>query len=1789
MGEIISTTLTGQSGETAASLGAASMPGASIESPIQLAQLGVGGPPATGQQIDIGKVTKVEGQVSVQHPDGTSSALSLGAKVLQGDTVTTSDNSAITITFVDGTTFALGGNAKMVMDELIYDPNSQSGSAFMSVVQGTFVFLTGQIAASGPDAMKVATPAGTIGIRGTKVGCVVEVGSSATTCVNLPIGLKVPEEGEAPTQQRFGSWVFVNEAATILVSAPNQAIVAFDRISTPITSILSDDEVQSLFGTLDVTRAGPELQFALSQGGVLIEPELNALLFGSRGPFLSSAGSSLNGNGPLDEPATGATFFSGTRQLAPVVFDFNEELGGGDGTVIIGSEIVDIDAPPMTSGGVPVEIRQVSPTEVRGVLEGTDEVVFVFTIDPDIGEGSFTEILPLDHPIPGATGSADTITIVFNTEITNISGEVTTLDVIVSIPDDGPTAVAGLAAEVFEGQTAPLNGINLLQNDIAGADGARVSRITYEGGSADIASGGSVTVTTALGGVLTVGADGSWSYQAPATVPGTADDSFIYTIVDGDGDTSSASQSLTVNNLAIGEVIVPDNLTSGGLPVTIEQDLNEVRGVLPDGEIVFVFTLDPLTDQFTFTSNLAFDNPDGGETQNIVFTISGPDGEPVNITIEIVEGGGNSVSGSIFGDVTASDVTVSVQDDRPTVAANATILLDDDAQAGGIAGGVGDDPNSANVSGTLGHSFGTDGGAIAWLTSGAPDGFSYVADGDNLLIKQGATTVLTLTLDTATGAYTVTQNAAIDHAPGDAENNQPFTVTYQVTDGDGDTADGTLAIDVDDDTPTVAANATVRLDDDALSGGIAGGVGDDPNSANVSGTLGHSFGADGGSIAWLTSGAPDGFSYVADGDNLLIKQGETTVLTLTLDTATGAYTVTQNAAIAHDAGLNENNQPFTVTYRVTDGDGDTADSTLAIDVDDDTPTVAANATVLLDDDALSGGNAGGVGDDPNSANVSGTLGHGFGADGGSIAWLTSGAPDGFSYVADGDNLLIKQGETTVLTLTLDTATGAYTVVQNAAIDHAAGLNENNQPFTVTYLVTDGDGDTANSTLAINVDDDTPTAVIDTPVSVQEGASTISGNVLANDTPGADGGTLSHVQLPGGSFVAISSGTDLGSGLFGFEVTNLGTYTFLADGAWTFTPVDSVDNSSGDVDASFSYRLTDGDGDTDEASQVLSITDSGVPTVSPNATVLLDDDALGGGNADGVGDNADAVNLTGTLGHSFGADGGSIAWLTSGAPDGFSYVADGDDLLIKQGTTTVLTLTLDTATGAYTVAQNAAIDHAAGGDENNQPFTVTYRVTDGDGDTADGTLAIDVDDDTPTAVADANTATEGDPTPVTGNVLTNDTEGADGATVSAITFLNSIGETETADVPQDGSSIMVETFLGGMLTIDQTGQYSYLAPPSGSILIDSNDVFSYDLTDGDEDTVSADLTIGVTAVTERLTGQIVTNAPVAEQVLLLTFASLVDPTKIFQFVLNPPTGGQSDSNLIIIDEDTGFNIGDEQFMLSIEYISGDSQLQITSMQIGDISIFGSGANNTTNVSGNIKLGFDANEDQVFTTIFQPSDPNYQVEGPYVSGGQALTDVSDSGLATVNIGVDGVDDSPATAGQTNLMVGGTGADTLVGGAEADYLFGEQDNDILTGNGGNDLLSGGTGQDILSGGPGNDILVGGPGLDTNTGGGGADTFKYFNTADGGVGEVITDYDIAGGDRLDIHELLENFDPVTSTLNDFVSRTATTDPGTGDISVLVQVDTDGSVGGAAFVPLVTLQLVSPDLAGLEQSLILT
>ncbi len=599
-----------------------------------------------------------------------------------------------------------------------------------------------------------------------------------------------------------------------------------------------------------------------------------------------------------------------------------------------------------------------------------------------------------------------------------------------------------------------------------------VSLTTYDSGTNFPATGNTspktTTATITLGDLL--------SGESSATGSDNATIDYSLTL-SAPGVDSGLDDMATGNNILLyndGGNVIEGRVWASDDPVAFRITLTENgNGSIDAGDTLTIDQLRSIKHADGFGQNTA---SMAADLIILSATITDGDKDPVTDTVNV---------GNLF--VFKDDgPSISMTGMEPTLTVDETVLAENATK---------------NFTANFTSAYGADGSGSLTYGLGVVVGASGLTDtatGEvvNLSLKGGVVEGRTATTDqlvftvsvAANGDVTLDQQRAVVHAdatnPDDATTlsaDDLVTLTATITDKDGDSQSATLNIGqnlvFEDDGPSISSNALVKLDDDALPGGNPNGTGDDVDSVNTTGTLGHSFAADGGSIAFLTTGAPSGFSYEAGaGGSLLVKQGTTTVLTLTLNSSsTGAYTVTQNNPIVHAAGLDENNQGFTITYRVTDGDGDTVDGTLSIDVDDDTPTVSSNALVKLDDDALSGGNPNGTGDDDDALNATGTLEHSFGADGaGSIAFLTSGAPEGFSYEAGHEgSLLANQGTTTVLTLTLNSTTGDYTVTQNAPIDHAVGGNENNQAFTINYRVTDGDGDTVDGTLSIDVDDDTP--------------------------------------------------------------------------------------------------------------------------------------------------------------------------------------------------------------------------------------------------------------------------------------------------------------------------------------------------------------------------------------------------------------------------------------------------------------------------------------------------------------------------------------------------------------------------------------------------------------------------------------------------------------------------------------------------------------------------------------------
>ena len=90
---------------------------------------------------------------------------------------------AVGIILVDDTSLSLGGDGLLTLDSMVYDPNTQDGQMAVGVLQGAFMFISGEVAKTAPEAMIVNTPIGVIGVRGTAAGIKVEPGTGATTAV----------------------------------------------------------------------------------------------------------------------------------------------------------------------------------------------------------------------------------------------------------------------------------------------------------------------------------------------------------------------------------------------------------------------------------------------------------------------------------------------------------------------------------------------------------------------------------------------------------------------------------------------------------------------------------------------------------------------------------------------------------------------------------------------------------------------------------------------------------------------------------------------------------------------------------------------------------------------------------------------------------------------------------------------------------------------------------------------------------------------------------------------------------------------------------------------------------------------------------------------------------------------------------------------------------------------------------------------------------------------------------------------------------------------------------------------------------------------------------------------------------------------------------------------------------------------------------------------------------------------------------------------------------------------
>ena len=91
-----------------------------------------------------------------------------GVQLAAGDRLVTGKDGRISVTFVDNTRFAIGPNSDVAVSQFDYDHTRQRGAFVTQVNRGSLAVVSGRIAKSGRDAMKVRTPNSLLGVRGTR-------------------------------------------------------------------------------------------------------------------------------------------------------------------------------------------------------------------------------------------------------------------------------------------------------------------------------------------------------------------------------------------------------------------------------------------------------------------------------------------------------------------------------------------------------------------------------------------------------------------------------------------------------------------------------------------------------------------------------------------------------------------------------------------------------------------------------------------------------------------------------------------------------------------------------------------------------------------------------------------------------------------------------------------------------------------------------------------------------------------------------------------------------------------------------------------------------------------------------------------------------------------------------------------------------------------------------------------------------------------------------------------------------------------------------------------------------------------------------------------------------------------------------------------------------------------------------------------------------------------------------------------------------------------------------------
>ncbi|MBZ4041245.1 Ig-like domain-containing protein [Flavobacterium hibisci] len=383
--------------------------------------------------------------------------------------------------------------------------------------------------------------------------------------------------------------------------------------------------------------------------------------------------------------------------------------------------------------------------------------------------------------------------------------------------------------------------------------------------------------------------------------------------------------------------------------------------------------------------------------------------------------------------------------------------------------------------------------------------------------------------------------------------------------------------------------------------------------------------------------------------------------------------------------------------------------------------------------------------------------------------------------------------------------GQITILANGSLTFVPAANYNGPVPTITYTLTDGAlTDTADVVITVNAVNDNPVAVDDTYTVAED--STVNLNPLALDTD-ADGDTLTITSI---------NGTALTGAAQSITVPN-GTVNISAAGVITFTP--DVNFNSGTA-ISFPYVISDGNGGTATANQLITVT-------AVNDTPVAQNNAYSG--------LEDATSITGNIITDTDAVAGVDSDIDSAVLTVQDYTIAGITGIQAVGSPVAIP-----GVGNITILANGSLTFVPAANYNGTVPTITYTLTDGVlTDTADVVITVNAVNDNPVAVDDTYTVAEDSTVNLNPLALDTDADG-DTLTITSINGTALTGAAQSITVPNGTVNISA----AGVITFTPDVNFN-----SGTAIS-----FPYVISDGNGGTATANQLITVNAVNDAPVAQ-----------------------------------------------------------------------------------------------------------------------------------------------------------------------------------------------------------------------------------------------------------------------------------------------------------------------------------------------